>query len=131
VLPEAIRLASARCVEEVVASGVHTDPRHFLVLIDGEGDRPPNMPCTVRRVVDGDSCIWQISAASIVAKAYRDARMLALHARYPQWNFAKHKGYPVPEHLKLLKQLGASPVHRETFGPLEALRPTPAGIEEG
>lgn len=66
-------------------------------------------------IIKGDALSYSIAAASIVAKVTRDRLMLELHKKYPQYNFAKHKGYGTAEHIRLLKQYGPCPEHRLTF----------------
>lgn len=66
-------------------------------------------------IIHGDALSYSIAAASIVAKVTRDRLMLEYDKEYPQYNFAKHKGYGTAEHIKLLKEHGASPIHRRTF----------------
>lgn len=66
-------------------------------------------------IVHGDALSYSIAAASIVAKVTRDRIMSELSAQYPQYNFAKHKGYGTSEHIKLLRQYGPCPIHRRTF----------------
>jgi len=69
-------------------------------------------------VVQGDSRVDCIAAASILAKVTRDREMLALDALYPGYGFALHKGYPTATHRQALARLGPSPVHRASFGPV-------------
>lgn len=66
-------------------------------------------------IIKGDATSYSIAAASILAKVHRDHLMLQLDKEYPQYNFAKHKGYGTSEHIKLLKQFGPSPMHRKSF----------------
>ncbi len=66
-------------------------------------------------IIKGDALSYSIAAASIVAKVTRDRFMLGLDKQYPQYNFAKHKGYGTAEHIRLLKQFGPCPEHRRTF----------------
>lgn len=66
-------------------------------------------------IVHGDALSYSIAAASIVAKVTRDRLMLDYDKQYPQYNFAKHKGYGTAEHIKLLKEHGACPIHRRSF----------------
>lgn len=66
-------------------------------------------------IVHGDALSYSIAAASIVAKVTRDRLMLDYDKQFPQYNFAKHKGYGTAEHIRLLKEHGASPIHRRTF----------------
>jgi ribonuclease HII len=67
--------------------------------------------------------IAAIAAASILAKTVRDAGMRELHAAYPQYGFDRHMGYPTAQHLQALREHGASPEHRRSFGPVARLGP--------
>lgn len=89
-----------------------------LVLVDG--NRAPALSCPVRTIVRGDVTQPAISAASILAKVARDAEMCALDRCYPGYGFARHKGYPTPEHLEALRQLGACPIHRRSYASVQA-----------
>jgi len=75
----------------------------------------PDTDIPSRAIVRGDSSVPAISAASILAKTARDAAMLQLHQRYPQYNFAAHKGYPTAAHVAALKVYGLTPEHRRSF----------------
>jgi ribonuclease HII len=86
-----------------------------------DGNRCPRLSCRSRAIVRGDRLHLEISAASILAKTARDAEMLRLHRRFPQYCFDRHKGYPTPEHLALLALHGASEVHRRSFAPVRRL----------
>jgi len=88
--------------DEVVVDGLHVP-----------GTRWPE-----RAVVKGDRLVPAISAASILAKTARDEEMARLDLRYPGYGFAKHKGYPTPEHLAALRALGPCEIHRRSFGPV-------------
>ena len=83
-----------------------------------DGNRCPKLAIPVEAVVKGDGKIASIAAASILAKTVRDAGMLELDARYPQYGFARHMGYPTAAHRAALAAHGASPVHRKSFGPV-------------
>ena len=83
-------------------------------LIDGNSC-PPGLGCPARAIVDGDASERPISAASILAKTARDAEMTALHDRYPQYGFDKHKGYATAEHLEALGRAGPCEIHRRSF----------------
>jgi ribonuclease HII len=90
------------------------------VLIDG--NRLPQLDgYRMLAIVKGDLSEPCISAASILAKQYRDRQMLELDRLYPQYQFARHKGYPTALHRQLLKQHGVSPVHRRSFAPVRDL----------
>jgi ribonuclease HII len=96
------------------------DPKPQQVLIDG--NRVPDISgVRLRAIVKGDLYEPCISAASILAKQYRDRQMLELDRLYPQYRFAQHKGYPTRLHRALLKQYGVSPVHRVSFKPVREL----------
>ena len=72
-------------------------------------------------IVGGDARIEAISAASIIAKTTRDRQMVAMHARYPQYGFARHKGYGTELHRARLREHGPCPEHRFSFSPVRAL----------
>lgn len=86
------------------------------VLVDGL--HCPDCGIPGQAIVQGDSKVAAISAASILAKTARDELMLSLHVRYPQYGFDAHKGYPTAAHLAALRQHGVSAVHRKTFKPV-------------
>jgi ribonuclease HII len=90
------------------------------VLIDG--NRLPQLDgYQMLAIVRGDLLQPCISAASILAKQYRDRQMLELDQIYPQYQFARHKGYPTELHRQLLQEHGVSPVHRRSFRPVRDL----------
>lgn len=89
-----------------------------LALIDG--NRCPQLPCESRAIIGGDSSEPAISAASIVAKVLRDRLMRMLDRKYPQYGFAKHKGYATELHLEALKKHGPARIHRRSFAPIVA-----------
>jgi len=73
-------------------------------------------PCVP--LIRGDCLSYAVACASILAKVERDRMMVELDHKYPQYGFAAHKGYSVPEHLAALSAYGPSPVHRLTFRPV-------------
>ncbi len=90
------------------------------MLVDG--NRLPELDgYRMRSIVKGDLSEPCISAASILAKEFRDRQMLELDRLYPEYQFARHKGYPTPLHREMLQRYGASPVHRRSFGPVRDL----------
>jgi len=109
---QATLLAMARSVE-----GLPTSPHHVLV----DGLHCPRLACTVEAVVGGDRRFASISAASILAKVSRDAEMVELDCRYPQYGFKRHKGYPTAEHREALRRHGPCPFHRRSFAPVRDL----------
>jgi ribonuclease HII len=105
-------LAMQRAVEGLAIRAQH-------LLIDARRLKDLDIP--QERIVKGDTKSLSIAAASILAKTSRDARMRELDARYPGYGFAKHKGYPVKEHVAALTKLGACEVHRRSFGPVRVV----------
>ena len=94
------------------------DPKPEEVLVDG--NRCPVLPCPVRAVVKGDSSVAAISAASILAKVARDREMIEMDRRYPEYGFARHKGYGTRAHRDALARFGPSPIHRLSFAPVRS-----------
>lgn len=86
-----------------------------------DGNRSPDLECPSEPVVKGDSKIPEISAASILAKVDRDREMEELDKTYPQYGFAKHKGYPTAAHFAALKEHGPLVEHRRSFKPVREL----------
>ena len=99
-------LAMRRAVEGLVS-------QPDFVLVDAR--RIPYCPAPQRGIIKGDALSASIAAASIIAKTTRDALMCEFDSVHPGYNFATHKGYPTPEHCRLLKELGAAPIHRRSF----------------
>jgi ribonuclease HII len=91
-------------------------PFPSLALVDG--NRAPRVGCEVRTIIRGDSLEPAISAASILAKVFRDRLMNTWHQRFPCYGFDRHKGYPTAEHLRLLQENGPCEIHRRSFGPV-------------
>ena len=89
------------------------------VMVDGLFIPKLTMPCEA--IVQGDSLIQEISAASILAKVLRDEEMEALDGLYPGYGFADHKGYGTAAHRKALLELGPCIIHRRSFAPVAAL----------
>ena len=88
-------------------------PTPDLVLVDGNVARGFEMKAVP--IVKGDFLSASISAASILAKTARDRLMKELDEQYPEYQLSKHKGYPTPLHMQLVRELGPSPIHRRTF----------------
>lgn len=107
---QASLLAMRRAVE-----ALQVQPDQVLV----DGNKIPqglNMPCEA--VVGGDALHAEISAASILAKVTRDRQMLELDQKFPQFGFAKHKGYPTKAHFEAIALHGVTTEHRRSFGPV-------------
>jgi len=107
---QATMLAMSRAVE-----ALSTVPECVFV----DGNRLPKLAMPAQAVVKGDSLVAEISAASILAKVARDDEMIELDARYPQYGFAGHKGYPTKAHFAALEQYGAIDEHRKSFKPVQ------------
>lgn len=88
-----------------------------VVLVDGR-DRVPGVACMQHAVIDGDAKLLSVAAASILAKVVRDRIMEGLDRVWPEYGFARHKGYSTPEHLDVLRRLGPCPIHRYSFTPV-------------
>ena len=110
---EATLLAMHRALAGLAAARIVPE----LALIDGNRC-PAGLSFPARPVVRGDATEPAVSAASILAKVYRDREMERLGRRWPQYGFADHKGYPTSAHVEQLRRFGPSPVHRRTFGPV-------------
>jgi len=107
--------ATHRAMNEALAK-LSPTPEH--VLVDGLHVKSMKFPQTP--VVGGDARSYSIGAASILAKVSRDRLMLEMDARYPDYHFARHKGYGTPEHLDAIKKFGPCPIHRKSFAPMRA-----------
>jgi len=106
---QATMLAMQRAVE-----GLKITPD----LVQVDGNRCPDIALPCEAIVKGDSLVAEISAASILAKVYRDRQMVALDRAYPQYGFARHKGYPTKAHRQALLAFGAISEHRRSFKPV-------------
>lgn len=106
---QATMLAMQRAV-----AGLMVQPDFVLV----DGNRIPALTMPAQAVVKGDSLVAEISAASILAKVTRDLEMNELDKQFPEYGFAKHKGYPTKLHFEKLAELGATPYHRKSFAPV-------------
>ena len=104
--------ASMLAMKRAVA-GLSLQPDSALV----DGNRVPSLSCPAQYVIGGDDKITAIAAASIIAKVARDRAMEALDDQYPEYGFARHKGYPTRHHLAVLRRLGPTPIHRMSFAP--------------
>lgn len=108
---QASLLAMRRAVEKL-----KIQPEH--VLVDGN-KVPQGLVMSCDAVVGGDALHAEISAASILAKVTRDHEMVALDLQYPQYGFAKHKGYPTKAHFEVIEQHGVIDQHRRSYAPVK------------
>ena len=109
---QASLLAMQRAVENL-----KIQPDKIMV----DGTFCPKVSMHSEAIIQGDSLIPAISAASILAKVYRDRIMDQMDETHPGYGFKDHAGYGTQKHLAALKTLGASPIHRTTFAPIKAL----------
>jgi ribonuclease HII len=105
-------LAMCRAVD-----GLAVKPDYVLV----DARTIPHCPHPQRGIVHGDALSASIAAASLIAKTTRDAQMIELDRIYAGYGFASHKGYPTLEHLQVLKERGALPIHRKSFAPVRSV----------
>jgi ribonuclease HII len=106
---QATMLAMRRAVQ-----GLRLTPSKVLI----DGNRIPVLNVRAEAIVGGDALVAEISAASIIAKVHRDRWCAQLDVQYPDYGFARHKGYGTAEHLAALRRLGACPEHRRSFAPV-------------
>jgi ribonuclease HII len=109
---QATMLAMTRAVE-----GLDAVPDHVLV----DGNRLPKWGYSAEAVIGGDALHPCISAASIIAKEFRDRLMIAAAEQYPQYGWERNKGYGTAEHLAALRQYGPTPLHRRSFAPVSQM----------
>lgn len=105
--------ASLLAMRRAIA-GLSVTPQHLLI----DARRLKEVPIPQQRIVKGDQKSLSIAAASILAKTARDAHMAELEVTYPGYGFAKHKGYPVKQHLEVLARVGPCAIHRRSFAPV-------------
>jgi ribonuclease HII len=109
---EATKAAMRQAIQELVIVPA-------LVLIDG--DHAPSSGLRERTLIDGDAISCAVACASILAKTHRDELMAALDAVYPQYGFAKHKGYGTKAHQAAIRQYCPCPIHRMSYRPLREI----------
>jgi len=96
---------------ELAINQLHIAPHH--ILVDGRENPYFRQPQTA--LIKGDRRSYSIAAASIIAKVTRDRLMQSFEKIYPEYGFAKHKGYPTPQHILAVQNYGLCPIHRKTF----------------
>jgi len=111
VIDEINILNATRRAMETCAGGF--DAKRSIILVDAVRDL--RLPCAQRALIHGDALSYMIGAASIVAKVTRDRYMIDLDAKYPEYGFARNKGYGTAEHIAALKKYGPCPEHRRSF----------------
>lgn len=102
--------ATKRCMKRAV-EGLSVQPD--VVFVDGNFRIDIELP--QQNIVRGDALSYSIGAASLLAKVYRDSLMREYDKQYPQYGFARHKGYGTAVHIRALKEFGPCPIHRKTF----------------
>lgn len=91
-----------------------------FIILDGKFPIP-NLSLNQKPIIGGDGLVFSIAAASIVAKVWRDRIMREMHTLYPDYEFARHKGYGTKLHMEKLKEHGPCPIHRKSFAPVGEL----------
>ncbi len=86
-----------------------------------DGNRCPKISPPCQFVIKGDDKVPEISAASILAKVYRDQQMIKLDQQYPEYGFKQHKGYPTAKHLAAIQRFGLIEGYRKSFKPVQAI----------
>lgn len=110
---EATRLSMQQAVASVVKKLGAVKRKGIFVIVDGNMNLDLALP--YKSIIKGDAKSKSIAAASILAKVTRDRIMLKYDKLYPEYGFAKHKGYPTREHRDILKKIGPSRIHRKSF----------------
>jgi len=108
---QATLLAMQRAID-----ALSVKPDHIQI----DGNICPRTSYSMEAIIGGDGIIPVISAASILAKVIRDREMVEYDKIYPEYGFAKHKGYGTKQHLLAIKQFGITPIHRRSFAPVAA-----------
>ena len=108
----ATMLAMTRAVD-----ALHVKPQFLLI----DGNRIPETDIPAKAVIGGDGKEPTISAASIIAKVERDSRMSHYAKIYPEYGFERNSGYPTKQHRQALLDYGPTPIHRSSFGPVQAV----------
>lgn len=114
---EATKLAMQKAAQKVTAPIARSD--RAMLLLDGNFKITSEIP--QRSIIKGDAKVFSIAAASIIAKVTRDRIMRQMHQKYPEYNFAQHKGYGTAVHIAHLKTFGPCKIHRKTFYPVSVL----------
>lgn len=105
-------LAMSRAV-----NGLQESCQHALI----DGNKLPELTMDATAIIKGDALVAAISAASVLAKVQRDREMIKLDALYPEYGFAKHKGYGTKAHLEALAEHGPCEIHRRSYAPVKKL----------
>lgn len=99
----------------LAVKNLSTPPDYLLV----DGLQLPHPTLPVEKIIRGDSLSQTIACASVLAKVFRDKLMEEYDTTWPEYGFARHKGYPTKAHCKALEDFGPCPIHRKTFGPVK------------
>ena len=117
-----------RATHKAMKEAAEAIPEADYILVDGLP--VPGLPRESCNIVKGDAKSASIAAASIVAKVYRDRLMVELDKLYPGYGLAENKGYGTAEHLRALKELGVTAIHRKSFAPVrDVITPPPEQLE--
>ena len=117
-----------RATHKAMKAAAEQIPEADCLLVDGLP--VPGLPAESFNVIKGDAKSASIAAASIIAKVYRDRLMTEMDKLYPGYGLAENKGYGTAAHLKALKDLGVTPIHRRSFAPVrDVITPPPEQLE--
>ena len=109
---EATKLAMEKAIKKLKVKA------DFLIL---DGNFKLDLPVSQKSIIKADEKVMSCAMASIIAKVFRDRIMKREHKKYPQYNFAQHKGYGTKKHFKMLKKYGPCKIHRKSFNPVKNL----------
>ena len=124
-----VGIVSAQEIDKInILNATHLAMRRAILSLKSPADfalvdglRVKGLPCEHEAIVKGDAKSFFIAAASVIAKVTRDHSLVELDKKFPEYGFAKHKGYGTAEHLEALRKFGPCPEHRRTFKPVAEL----------
>ena len=118
VIASMIDALSVRSAARLITSRPTSKIAWLKPSVDVDGLPVSDFPCAQTALVGGDGISLSIAAASVIAKVERDRAMLEYDQLYPEYGFAKHKGYPTAAHFAKLREHGPCPIHRRSFSPV-------------
>ena len=122
-----LRMVVARLLERL--NHVHQVEGGVRIVVDGETNLHP-CDFIYDAIPHADATVWQVSAASVLAKQHQLQEMARLHTKCPTYGWDQNAGYGTKQHRDALKKFGVSPYHRRSFAPIRRLLPTPEGLED-
>jgi len=116
---EATKLAMKRAIDNLISNFQFPISKKTFLILDG--NMKLDLPISQKSIVKADEKVMSCTTASVIAKVTRDRIMKRYNKKYPQYNFAQHKGYGTKEHFKMLKKYGPCKIHRQSFKPVKNL----------